>query len=101
VPTIKLQKRQRDNVPTRKKGEYQEIYQDKRWKQLRNAKMKANPLCERCESVDDVVPMQEVHHKIPFNTGKTRDEVEALAFSWDNLESLCESCHEERHKQLK
>jgi 5-methylcytosine-specific restriction endonuclease McrA len=45
--------------------------------------------------------MKEVHHKIPFETGKTPEEVEKLAYDWDNIESLCEPCHEARHKELK
>jgi 5-methylcytosine-specific restriction enzyme A len=100
MPTIKLLKRKRDSVPTRKKGEYQEVYQDKRWKKLRDAKMKAFPLCERCESLGKVVPMDEVHHKKPFYNSD-KDVVESLAFDWDNLESLCSECHEIRHKELK
>jgi 5-methylcytosine-specific restriction protein A len=101
MPTIKLLKRKRDNVRTTRKGKYQEIYQDKRWKKLFTWKKKAFPLCERCESKGKVVPMDEVHHKIPFALGKTPEEIEELAFNWDNMESLCSSCHEKRHKELK
>jgi 5-methylcytosine-specific restriction protein A len=101
MPTIKLLQKKRDNVPTQRKGKYQDIYQDKRWKKLVAQKKRANPLCERCESLRKVKPMDEVHHKIPFAFGRTPEEVESLAFDWENLESLCEPCHELRHKELK
>lgn len=100
MPTIKLLRRKRDNVPTVRKGLYQDIYQDRRWLNLRNHKRRVNPLCERCMELNKVTPMDEVHHKIPFDTGKTKDEIESLAFDWDNLESVCEPCHKTRHKEL-
>ena len=101
MPTIKLLKSKRDSVPTIRKGEYQSIYQDKRWKKLVAQKKRVNPLCERCESLNKITPLFEIHHRKPFNWGKTPEEVESLAFDWDNLESVCESCHEKRHKELK
>jgi 5-methylcytosine-specific restriction enzyme A len=101
MPTIKLLKRKRDDVRTERVRDYQEIYQDKRWKKLRAWKMRNNPLCELCEARGKVVQMEEVHHLIPFDSGATKEEVEELAFDYDNLESLCEKCHEERHKELK
>jgi 5-methylcytosine-specific restriction enzyme A len=101
MATIKLLKRKRDSVPTTKKGQYQDIYQDKRWLKLRNHKRRVNPICEKCEKKGKVTPMKEVHHKKPFQEGRTPEEVEELAYDWDNLESLCEPCHEEAHKELK
>ena len=98
---IKLLKRKRDTVKTTRKGEYQSIYQDKRWKKLRDYKMKVNPLCEDHEAKGKLVPMKEVHHIIPFDNGKSPEEVESLAFDFDNIVSLCELCHEKRHKELK
>jgi len=94
MPTIKLQKSKRNDVRTSRKKEYQAIYQDRRWKKLRKLKMRANPLCERCESLGRTKPMDEVHHKVPFDVDPD------LAFEWDNLESLCEECHTIRHKEL-
>ena len=101
MPTIKLLRRKRDNVCTQRKGKFQEVYQDKRWKFMVASKKRVNPLCERCEKLNKVTAMKEVHHIIPFERGKTAQEVESLAFDWDNIESLCETCHEIRHKELK
>lgn len=100
MPFIKLLKRKRDSVPTKRKQDYQDIYQDKRWLKLRNHKRRVSPLCERCEEMGRVTPMKEVHHKTPFQRGRTKDEIEELAFDWDNLESVCNECHKERHKEL-
>jgi len=101
MPTINLGKRKRDSVPTKRKQEYQEIYQDKRWLKLRNHKRRVDPLCERCEKMNHVTPMKEVHHRKPFQEGRNKAEIEELAFDWENLESVCASCHEARHKELK
>lgn len=101
MPTIKLLKSRRDNVVTKRKGEYQTIYQDKRWKKLRAEKIRVNPICERCEKKNKIIPAEEVHHKIPFDYGTTPEEIELLAFDWDNLESVCEPCHKDAHKELK
>jgi 5-methylcytosine-specific restriction protein A len=101
MPVIKLLKTKRDPVPTIRKGKYQEIYQDKRWRRLRAAKLRANPLCERCEARGRVTPTEEVHHKIPFDQGTTAEEIEELAFDWDNLMSVCDPCHNEEHEKIK
>lgn len=95
MPTIKLLKRKRDSVTTQKKGKYQEVYQDKRWKKLRTAKMRSNPLCERCEKYSKVKPTEEVHHIVPHDINPD------LAFEWDNLMSVCVECHKILDRELK
>jgi len=100
MPTINLGQ-QRRAVRTINKQLYQDIYQDPRWKRLRAAKFRENPLCEKCEAKGMVVMAKEVHHKIPFQTGRTPEEVERLAFDWDNLQSLCITCHKEEDKKMR
>lgn len=100
MPTINLPKPKNNRVPTLRKAKYQDIYQDKRWKRLRTAKLRANPLCERCEIRGMVNPASEVHHKIPFDRGVTPEQIDELAFDYDNLQSLCIPCHSEIHDQL-
>ena len=56
------------------------------WRKLREAKLKANPLCEKCGA-----PASVVHHK---------DHNQFNDF-WDNLESVCRACHEEHHGRKK
>ena len=56
------------------------------WRKLREAKLRANPLCEKCGA-----PASVVHHK---------DHNQYNDF-WDNLESVCRACHEEHHGRKK
>jgi 5-methylcytosine-specific restriction protein A len=100
MPTIKLLKKY-NPVKTTRVRQYQAIYQSKRWWKLRAWKLQNNPLCEECEKRGKVVQTEEVHHKIPFDTGKTKEEIEELAYNYENLESLCIKCHKERHAELK
>lgn len=96
MPEINLgyKKRVIDHVKRR----YQNIYQDPRWKIIVNIKKRLNSLCERCEKKGITKSMKEVHHKIPFMTGSTPEEIESLAFDLDNTESLCTKCHKEADK---
>lgn len=54
----------------------------RRWRQIREIKLSRDPLCERCGAVAVIV-----HHK---------DRNENNNYS-DNLESLCNHCHEIEH----
>jgi len=45
------------------------------------------PLCSPCEKSGKETPATIVHHKIEHKGD------EALFYSWDNLESVCASCH--------
>lgn len=48
-----------------------------------------------------VRPVQVIHHKIPIETARNFEEMKAIAFRWDNLQSLCFKCHSEIHEQMK
>jgi len=54
---------------------------DNSWHKIRNYKIKINPLCERCQAAGN-------HHK--DHNPKNNE--------WDNLESLCQACHDAEHK---
>ena len=101
MPTIKLQQVKKASVKTTRKGLYQDIYQDRRWRKLRAAKLRNNPLCERCEDNERATPAIEVHHRIPFDRGINKEEIEMLAFDYDNLKSVCNDCHDLEHEELK
>lgn len=100
MPTINLPKKKDYRVPTLRKAKYQDIYQDKRWKKLRAEKLRCFPLCERCEGKGTVNTASEVHHKLPFDRGVTQEQIDELAFDFDNLMSLCIPCHSEIHDEL-
>lgn len=48
-------------------------------------------LCERCAARGDIVPGDEVHHKIRLSRQNLSDP--SITLNWDNLELLCKDCH--------
>ncbi|MBQ8708925.1 MAG: HNH endonuclease [Succinivibrionaceae bacterium] len=52
-------------------------------------------LCERCAACGDIVPGDEVHHKIRLSRQNLSDP--SIALNWDNLELLCKDCHLREH----
>ena len=49
------------------------IYNSKKWKTLRNKYISDHPLCEICGA-----EATQVHHIIPFSTGKCKKDIEKL-----------------------
>jgi 5-methylcytosine-specific restriction protein A len=68
-------------------------YQTKFWKSLRAYKLKHNPLCEECETKGKLESANVVDHRTPWKTGHTEDQKWRLFNDYDNLRSLCTSCH--------
>ena len=62
------------------------------WKRIRDRHAAQHPLCERCLQEGRLVPMDEVHHKVPVSKGGTHAR--------DNLMSLCRSCHNKIHREI-
>lgn len=64
---------------------------DGRWHKIRAQKLKADPLCARCEARGRVTVADVVHHRDhnPFNNHP------------DNHESLCRACHDIEHSRGK
>jgi 5-methylcytosine-specific restriction enzyme A len=63
-------------------------YSSKPWKMSREAKLAADPLCERCGQIAD-----SVHHKVPIEAGGARRDP-------TNLESICRPCHSKAHAAM-
>lgn len=59
------------------------------WRKIRSSYVKEHPLCEICFEEKRMVPVEEVHHKLPLSKGGTHDK--------NNLISLCQSCHARIH----
>ena len=80
-----------------------EIYNSREWKELRIAKLRStNGLCEECMEQGIVTSARCVHHIIPIETARTKDEMRRLALDCglNGLMSLCQSCHAKIHKEL-
>lgn len=79
---------------------YQKLLNSKRWKELRRQYLQSHPLCERCEAEGYVRSAIDLHHITPVETGKTKQEMERLAFDTNNLRALCIPCHIATHKEM-
>lgn len=68
-----------------------QFYNSRAWKQTQAAFMASkNYICERCGS-----PARIVHHK-EYITPLNINDV-SITLSWDNLEALCQDCHNKEH----
>ena len=61
------------------------------WRRVRQRYVSAHPLCERCLEQGRMIPVEEVHHKVPLAEGGTHER--------SNLISLCKSCHSQIHAE--
>ena len=78
-----------------------EIYNSREWKELRIAKLRStNGLCEECMKQGIVTSARSVHHVVPIETARTKDEMKRLAFDVNNLRALCFACHARIHKEM-
>lgn len=95
MPFLKKPKKE----PVRKVNneDRQQIYQNKKWKDLRKAKLMKNPLCEMCLQKGKTTPAIDVHHKDSFLNYEGNRRLE-VAYNYDNLLSVCKECHAELHK---
>lgn len=100
MPTINKPKK--SNV--QKHGKTKEIwnlYNTSKWRKLRQAKLLQNPLCERCEEKGITTEATQVHHVTPISTATNDLEMMDLAYNFNNLQSLCDKCHQDIHKEKK
>lgn len=68
-----------------------EFYHSKDWKDTRRTYLKLQHyLCERCGE-----PAKVVHHK-HYLTKQNINNAD-IALNWDNLEALCQDCHNKEH----
>ena len=80
-----------------------EIYNSREWKELRIAKLRStNGLCEECLKQGIVTSARCVHHVVPIETARTKDEMRRLAIDCglQGLKALCFACHARIHKEL-
>lgn len=80
------QERQRDH--DQRRGSSTARGYDYAWQKLRKLKLRTDPLCESCKPQGRVSLALEVDHKIRIS------ERPDLRLDWDNLQSLCETCHD-------
>lgn len=72
------------------------FYRSSRWNRCRTAYRESRGgLCERCLARGLIVPGVDVHHRIRL-TPENLDNPD-ITLNWDNLELLCEECHQQEH----
>ena len=76
----------------------QDIYNSREWRELREQKLRANPLCEVCQQKGIVTAAHQVHHIHPIEDSHSVQEMRKWAFMYENLQSLCDQCHADIHK---
>lgn len=81
------------------KQAHQVHYQSRGYRMARAEKLRLNPICEECEKVGVINPVDEVHHVTPIMTGRNKIARQRLAEDINNLKSLCYQCHEIEHNR--
>ena len=61
---------------------YIKMINSNKWKLLRAKKLQSNPVCEMCEA-----------------NNRSTLGMRQLMFDYNNLESLCHSCHSDKHRR--
>ncbi len=80
----KKSKQVSDNKLLRRK-----LYNNKRWRKLRDAFLMEHPICERCGGL-----ATDCHHlSSPFDDGLTDIERIGRLLDASNLQALCKTCH--------
>ena len=64
------------------------FYNSRRWKLIRQIKLNNNPLCQSCMLIGRIIEADVVDH-IDGDISNNHD---------DNLMSLCNACHNQKHK---
>lgn len=74
----------------------EQFYNSSGWRDTREAFLESKDgLCERC-STDDEPVLAKIAHHIIYLTEKNINNPE-ISLSWDNLEALCQDCHNKEH----
>ena len=67
-------------------GNNQEFYKTYHWQKVRELQLNKEPLCRECAKKGKTTLATVVDHIRPIEQG-------GAMLDWDNLQSLCESCH--------
>ncbi len=75
----------------KERGSASERGYDANWHKVSEMHLRGFPLCAECEKKGRVTAAILTHHIIPIAKG-------GAVYDWDNLESICELCHDVKHK---
>lgn len=98
----KAEKKRKENIRYYKQttydrdSKYNKFYKSREWIKGRQlAIVRDHALCRDCLDKDVITPYNTVHHIVPIKEDWSK------RLDIDNLISLCESCHQKRHKSMK
>ena len=87
---------------SRYRPEHMRMLNDKRWRDTKRIVWeRAQGLCEWCKRDGYIVPGVDCHHIIPFESAKTKAEMERLFFDVNNIMLVCKDCHAKIHREMK
>lgn len=72
---------------TTKRKEFNDKYQTKHWRQLRQVQLSQHPLCAGCLAKGIIVQAHHIDHVFPWS------KISPEAFYINLFQSLCHSCH--------
>lgn len=73
-----------------------QFYRSRAWQKCRAGYIaSANRLCQRCLKAGRIESGKIVHHKVLLTQENINDSI--IALGWDNLELLCQDCHNQEH----
>ena len=73
------------------------FYKSRAWRDCRKGYAQSvGGLCERCLARGIYVPGRIVHHRVHLTPENISDA--SVSLSWDNLELLCDDCHNAEHQ---
>ena len=102
----------------RRRPEHQALYNSKEWHDLKRFTFqRTGGLCERCREegrehgrkIGDaelaetgwITPGEDCHHIVPWETGRTMEEVKRLFFDRNNIQLQCVPCHIKTHQEMR
>lgn len=71
------------------------FYKSQAWLTCRDTYLAKHSLCERCLKDGIITPAKIVHHKVWLNKNNVNDA--SISLNHDNLEALCQDCHNKEH----
>ena len=90
---IECYKKERQDYNDRERNDkYGKFYRSTEYKKFRQKLYIENPYCNRCLQDGKYVPSRICHHIIPIKEDFSK------RFDENNIEFLCQSCHNQEHK---
>lgn len=78
-----------ERKPFERENSNKEFYNSWPWRKLRRKQLDKFPLCKHCYDKDIITAATVADHIVPINLG-------GESLNEDNLQSLCESCHNKK-----